>query len=140
MPVRTIIILALGLSCKAAVIEVTAGGAVNDPTYRFSDIAGSSVATLTGDTSTSKITASGAFASTEYVIHSGGPTDSQLIISSCTATSTFPGRNCEKAYDGVSSYINAWLTQAPAPADSAITITLSNVSAQSGRVTHPPCY
>jgi hypothetical protein len=90
------------------------------------------VATLIGNVSNGDITASGAFASTDYVIHSGGPTDSQLTISSCTATSTRNADlNCERAYDGVSSYYDgSWLTQVPAPADSAITITLSNVSAQ----------
>ena len=41
-----------------AVIEVTAGGAVSDPTYRFSDSSGNQLATFTSD-STGKITASG---------------------------------------------------------------------------------
>jgi len=45
--------LALG---EGAVIEVTAGGAVSEPTYQFSDSSGSSLATLTG--ASDKITAS----------------------------------------------------------------------------------
>ena len=42
--------------CEGAVIEVTAGGTVSEPTYQFSDSSGSSLATLTG--SGTKITAS----------------------------------------------------------------------------------
>ena len=41
---------------EAAVIEVTAGGAVSEPTYQFSDSSGSSLARFTG--SGTKITAS----------------------------------------------------------------------------------
>ena len=37
------------LSTNAAVIEVTAGGEVSEPTYRFSDASGNALATLVGN-------------------------------------------------------------------------------------------
>jgi hypothetical protein len=51
--------LASVASTAGAIIEVTAGGAVTEPTYMFSDSNGDSVATLTGNVSNGDITASG---------------------------------------------------------------------------------
>lgn len=53
------LLLLLPLAVQGAVIQVTAGGEVSVPTYMFSDSSGSSVATLTGNVTDGKITASG---------------------------------------------------------------------------------
>ena len=54
-----VVSLATVASTAGAVIAVTAGGAVTEPTYMFSDSNGDSVATLTGNVSNGDITASG---------------------------------------------------------------------------------
>ena len=54
--VRSLVALSLA---TGAVIEVTAGGSVSEPTYRFSDISGNSVATLKANITDGQITASG---------------------------------------------------------------------------------
>jgi hypothetical protein len=56
---RMFIMLCLIVFTKSAVIEVTAGGDVTEPTYMFSDVQGNSVATLTSNVSNGDITASG---------------------------------------------------------------------------------
>lgn len=108
-----------------AVIEVTAGGSVSDATYQFSDASGAQVSTLKTTGTDDKITASGALASKEFVIHGGGPADSQRTISSCSAVNTFGASgDCIKAYDGDSS--TTW--QTTTGTSGSITVTLSNVS------------
>lgn len=58
-----------------AVIEVTAGGTVSEPTYQFSDSSGTQLATLKYDTSNNKI----------QLQRSGGTTDLELLDSGGTS-------------------------------------------------------
>lgn len=133
MPVRTIIILALGLSCKAAVIEVTAGGAVGEPTYQFSDSSGTSVATLHADVSDGTLHTSSTVHAPGLAV-SNAPVTTLLTPASCTAsTSSDPAHDalysstCENAYNGNNA--QWWLvTASRADADFWYQLVLSNVS------------
>lgn len=62
----------------SAVIEVTAGGTVTEPTYQFSDASGSSVATFTADVTNGKITASGVLEASDVQTTSGASLNGKM--------------------------------------------------------------
>ena len=98
---RLVFLTALVLtSCQAAVIAVTAGGGVAEPTYQFSDISGTSVAKFHANVSDGTI-------HTASTVHGPGlavsnaPVNSLLTITGCSTSGTDQDAgNCAASYDG----------------------------------------
>jgi len=133
------------LSTNAAVIEVTAGGEVSEPTYRFSDASGNALATLVGNStalsaSADVVTGNGnsvdelATAMTslqatiaqlgDFVVSGVPPTSSELTIASCSSPDVYyAAGTCDRAYDGNSATL--WNTNTGTSAEKSMTITLS---------------
>ena len=139
---RVLLLVQAAAFAAGAVIQVTAGGSISEPTYMFSDASGNPVATLVANVTDGKITASGVLRAPDLqtssgaslnskmdAVISGGPADSPLSISSCTDTNPFIA--CNNAYDG--DVTTKWQTSRigyPSTHDESqnrsITVTLAN--------------
>ena len=89
----TVCLCCLRALTYGAVIEVTAGGSVNVPTYQFSDTYGASVATLTGNVSDGKITASGVFEATDVQTTAGASLNGKMDAMTVDGTPTHLSAN-----------------------------------------------
>ena len=139
---RIVLLVQAAAFAAGAVIEVTAGGSISEPTYMFSDASGNPVATLVANVTDGKITASAVLRAPDVqtssgaslnskmdAVISGGPADSPLNIASCTDTNPFIA--CNQAYDG--DVTTKWQTSRigyPSTHDESqnrsITVTLAN--------------
>ena len=95
----------------SAVIEVTAGGTVNElPTYKFSDASGSFVATLTANVTNGKITASGVLEASDVQTTSGASLNSKMDAMTVDSTPTDGSSNLVRSngvYDALSGKLGS---------------------------------
>ena len=112
----------------SAVIEVTAGGTVTEPTYRFADASGSSVATFTADVTNGKITASGVLEGSDVQTTSGASLNGKMDAMSVDSTPTDGSSNLVNSngvYDALNGKMDAMSVDST-PTDGSSNLVNSN--------------